>query len=160
MNKVSIQLVVSMVVTFCIAQVVVASELPANASPENPQGTKHSVAQGKATAPLPAPKKATYGDITGEWQRTDGNYTFKITDVKTGGKAKVEYLNPKPIFISKSEVSMWKGLVKLEVEFQDKGYEGSKYRLFYYAEKDAIAGYYYQASGDKTYRVIFLRKKK
>ena len=38
------------------------------------------------------------------------------------------------------------------------GYEGSSYRLYYFAKKDALLGYYYQAPMDKTYEVVFLRK--
>jgi hypothetical protein len=54
---------------------------------------------------------------------------------------------------------MWKGLIKLFIKLQDKGYQGSTYTLYYYAEKDALAGFYYQANMDQTFEVVFLRKK-
>jgi hypothetical protein len=45
------------------------------------------------------------------------------------------------------------------VKLEDKGYPGSTYTLYYYAEKDALVGYYYQAAMNKTFKVIFLRKR-
>ncbi|MEA3468304.1 MAG: hypothetical protein U9R57_08795 [Thermodesulfobacteriota bacterium] len=102
--------------------------------------------------------KFDYDIIAGLWQRTDGGYLIKINDVQGDGQAKVEYFNPRPIHVAESTISTKKELIKLFVEFQDKGYEGSTYTLFYYAEKDALAGFYYQAAMDRTYEVIFLRK--
>lgn len=101
-----------------------------------------------------------YDIIAGEWQRTDGGYLIKISDVQADGQVKVEYFNPSPIHVAQATVSTQKELVKLFVQFQDKGYEGSTYTLFYYVEKDALVGFYYQAALDKTFEVIFLRKKK
>lgn len=98
-----------------------------------------------------------YTVIGGEWQRTDGGYLIKISDVQAGGQAKVEYFNPRPIHVAQSTISTQKEFVKLFVQLQDKGYEGSTYTLFYYAEKDALVGFYYQAAMDRTFEVIFLR---
>jgi hypothetical protein len=67
--------------------------------------------------------------IVGEWARTDGN------------------------------VSIQEGLIKLFVKLKDKGYPGSTYTLYYYAEKDALVGHYYQAAMNRTFKVIFLRKR-
>lgn len=102
--------------------------------------------------------KIDYGIIAGDWQRTDGSYVVKIRDVKTDGQAIVSYFNPKPIHVATAAVSIEKSLIKLFVKFQDKGYEGSTYTLYYYAQKDALVGFYYQAVMDRTYEVIFLRK--
>ena len=107
--------------------------------------------------PSPA-TKPDYGIISGEWQRTDGGYLLRISDVQANGQAKVEYFNPRPIHIAQAVISTQKELVKLSIKFQDKGYEGSTYTLFYYAEKDALVGFYYQAVMDKTFEVIFTRK--
>jgi len=52
-----------------------------------------------------------------------------------------------------------KGFVKLFIKLQDKGDPGSTYTLYYYPEKDALAGFYYQAAIGQTFEVIFLRKK-
>lgn len=100
-----------------------------------------------------------YTVIEGEWQRTDGDYVIKVSDVQTDGRATVEYFNPRPINVVKAALSTQKELIRLLIKFQDKGYEGSIYTLYYYAEKDALAGFYYQAPMDRTYEVIFLRKK-
>jgi hypothetical protein len=99
-----------------------------------------------------------YAIVAGEWQRTDGDYLIRISDVQDGGEAKVEYFNPRAINVAEAAISMQKGLVKLFVKLQDKGYAGSTYTLFYYAEKDALVGFYYQATMAKTFEVIFLRK--
>ena len=99
-----------------------------------------------------------YTVLGGEWLRTDGNYLVKVSEVQTDGKAVVKYFNPKPIHVEKSAISTQKGLVKLFIQLQDTGYEGSTYTLYYYVEKDALAGFYYQATMDRTYKVIFMRK--
>ncbi|MBT3312224.1 MAG: hypothetical protein HN737_05750 [Desulfobacterales bacterium] len=96
--------------------------------------------------------------IAGEWQRTDGNYLIKVSDVQADGQARVQYFNPRPIHVAEAAISTQKGLIKLFVRFQDKGYEGSTYDLYYYAEKDALVGFYHQAVMDRTYEVFFLRK--
>ena len=104
--------------------------------------------------------KPDFGVIAGEWQRTDGGYLIKVDNIQPDGRVKVEYFNPRPIHVEQAAMSREKGLIKLFIKFQDKGYEGSTYTLFYFADKDAIAGFYYQAAMDKTYEVIFMRKDK
>jgi len=97
--------------------------------------------------------------IEGEWIRPDGGYVIHVRNINSDGSVDVGYFNPTKINISESKVSEWKGLTKLFVKLQDRGYPGSSYTLFYYAEKDALAGYYYQAEMGKTFEVFFLRKK-
>jgi len=104
--------------------------------------------------------KPDYGIISGEWQRTDGSYLIKADNVQPDGRVTVEYFNPRPIHVAEAAISRQKGLIKLFIKFQDKGYEGSTYTLYYYAGKDALAGFYYQAAMDRTYQVIFMRKSK
>ena len=117
-----------------------------------------------ATPPIHADEKVVstaefaYDVIAGEWQRTDGDYLIKLSNIQADGQATVEYFNPRPIHIAQSTISIQQKLIQLFVRFQDKGYEGSTYTLFYYAEKDALVGFYYQAVIDKTYEVIFSRK--
>lgn len=96
--------------------------------------------------------------VAGDWARTDGNYTISVRNVKSNGSADVEYFNPNKIHVAESNVSAQKGLVKLFVKLQDKGYPGSTYSLYYYAEKDALAGFYYQAEIGQTFEVVFLKK--
>jgi len=96
--------------------------------------------------------------MAGEWQRTDGNYLIKVSDVRADGRATVQYFNPRPIHVAKAAISHHKGFIQLAIKFQDIGYEGSTYLLYYYAEEDSLAGYYYQAKMNRTYKVIFIRK--
>jgi hypothetical protein len=97
--------------------------------------------------------------IIGEWTRLDGSYAISINDILPDGTANAAYFNPSPIKVSEAGVSLWKGLVKLFIKLQDEGYPGSTYTLFYHAEKDALAGFYYQAEIRQIFEVVFLRKK-
>lgn len=108
----------------------------------------------------PSAAKIDFGIIAGEWLRTDGAYTIKVSEVQIDGQATVEYFNPRPIHVASASISTPKELTRLFIKLQDKGYEGSTYTLFYYAEKDALAGFYYQAVTDRTYKVVFLRNSK
>ena len=103
-------------------------------------------------------KTIDYGIVAGEWKRIDGDYMVKVKDVKADGQAVVSYFNPKPIHVAQAAISTEQSLIKLFIKFQDKNYEGSTYKLYYYAEKDALVGFYYQAALDRTFEVIFLRK--
>jgi hypothetical protein len=104
-------------------------------------------------------KQADFSALVGEWVRLDGGYVIQVHEIKTDGSVNVGYFNPKEINISEAKVSKWKGLNKLFIKLQDEGYPGSIYTLYYYAEKDALAGFYYQASMQQTFEVVFTRKK-
>ncbi|MCP4578374.1 MAG: hypothetical protein GY846_19045 [Deltaproteobacteria bacterium] len=106
-----------------------------------------------------SPEKPDFNVIIGEWVRSDGGYIVRIRDVNPDGSVDAGYFNPAKINISEANVSLWKGFVKLFIKLQDKGYPGSAYTLYYYPEKDALAGFYYQAAIGQTFEVIFLRKK-
>ena len=97
--------------------------------------------------------------IIGEWIRPDGGYIVRVRDINTDGSVDAGYFNPGKINVAEANVSLWKGFVKLFIKLQDKGYPGSTYTLYYYPEKDALAGFYYQAAIGKTYEVVFFRKK-
>ena len=103
-------------------------------------------------------KKPDFKVIIGEWVRPDGGYIVRVRDVNPDGSIDAGYFNPGKINIAEANVSLWKGFVKLFIKLQDKGYPGSTYTLYYYAEKDALAGFYYQAAIGQTYKVVFLRK--
>lgn len=96
--------------------------------------------------------------VIGEWVRPDGGYTLTIDNIHDDGTVSAGYFNPSEIDISEGTVSSWKGLIKLYIKLQDKGYPGSTYTLYYYAEKDALAGFYYQATKKQTFEVVFFRK--
>ncbi len=104
-------------------------------------------------------EKPDFKVIIGEWVRPDGGYIVRVQDVNPDGSVDAGYFNPGKINIAEANVFLWKGLVKLFIKLQDKGYPGSTYTLYYYPEKDALAGFYYQAATGQTYEVVFLRKK-
>ena len=87
-----------------------------------------------------AAEKLEFGVLLGEWVRPDGGYKIQIR-----------------INVAEAKVSLWKGLVKLFIKLQDKGYPGSTYTLYYFAEKDVLAGFYYQAEMRQTFEVVFVR---
>jgi hypothetical protein len=96
--------------------------------------------------------------LVGEWVRPDGGYIIRVRGIKTDGSVDAGYFNPNVINVAEANVSEWKGLVKLFIKLDDAGYPGSTYTLYYYAEKDALAGFYYQAALKQTFEVVFLRK--
>ena len=102
--------------------------------------------------------KPDFKVIIGEWIRPDGGYVIRVRVVKPDGSVVAGYFNPNEINISEANVSLWKGHVKLFIKLQDKGYPGSTYTLYYYVEKDALAGFYYQAAIGQTFEVVFIRK--
>ena len=105
-------------------------------------------------------EKPDFKVIIGEWVRPDGGYVLRVRAIKPDGSVDAGYYNPKEINIAEAKVSLWKGLVKLFIKLQDKGYPGSTYKLYYYAEKDALVGFYYQAQLKQTFEVAFTRKPK
>ena len=96
--------------------------------------------------------------LVGEWVRPDGGYLIRIEKIHPNGSIDAGYFNPGDIHVAEANVSEWKGLAKLFIKLEDKGYPGSTYTLYYYAEKDALAGFYHQASINKTFEVVFIRK--
>ena len=104
-------------------------------------------------------EQADFKVIIGEWVRPDGGYIVRVRDINPDGSLDAGYFNPGKINIAEANVSLRKGLVKLFIKLQDKGYPGSTYTLYYYPEKDALAGFYYQAAVGQTYEVVFFRKK-
>ena len=104
-------------------------------------------------------EQADFKVIIGEWVRPDGGYIVRVRDINPDGSLDAGYFNPGKINIAEANVSLQKGLVKLFIKLQDKGYPGSTYTLYYYPEKDALAGFYYQAAVGQTYEVVFFRKK-
>ncbi len=105
-------------------------------------------------------KKPDFKVIIGDWIRQDGGYVIRVEKIEPDGSVDAGYYNPNQINIAEAKVSLWKGYVKLFIKLQDKGYPGSTYTLYYYAEKDALAGFYYQAHLKQTFEVIFIRKSK
>jgi len=110
-------------------------------------------------AGVAAARPLNFKVIAGQWARIDGSYTLHVEDVTSEGAVNVRYFNPGEIHVAQSQVGAQEGRIKLFVKLQDKGYPGSTYTLYYYAEKDVLAGIYYQAVTGNNYDVIFVRKK-
>ena len=106
----------------------------------------------------PNPTKTDYGRIEGKWLRPDGGYVLELRDVKSEGKLKATYFNPRPINVGKAEWRNMDDRIQVFVELQDVNYPGSTYMLVYDPEHDRLIGYYYQAVTKGTFEVVFVRK--
>jgi hypothetical protein len=101
--------------------------------------------------------KSDFKVLIGKWIRPDGGYIIHVREIKPEGVVDAGYFNPKEIKVTQANVSKWKGLSKLFIKLEDEGYPGSTYTLYYYPEKDALAGFYYQAAMKKRFEVVFMR---
>jgi len=111
-----------------------------------------------ATSTVASAEQLDFKLLVGEWVRPDGGYVIRVGEIKPDGTVDAGYFNPSEINITEVNISEWKGLLKLFIKLDDEGYPGSTYTLYYYAEKDALAGFYYQAELHQTFEVVFLRK--
>ena len=96
--------------------------------------------------------------LTGKWLRADDTYSIGISNVAKQGNMTAAYFNPNPIHVEKSEWSMKDEKLQVYVEMNDVNYEGSNYKLTYIEETDQLVGFYYQATMQQTFDVIFNRK--
>ncbi len=103
-------------------------------------------------------KKVSADTLLGQWLRPDGNYILEISKISDDRTIEAKYFNPNPIHVARAELLMSEGL-KIQVEFADKGYEGSTYDLIYDPGQDALIGTYYQATMGQTYQIGFVRIK-
>lgn len=104
-------------------------------------------------------KQADYVKLIGDWGRTDGDYIIRILGINPDETIQAAYLNPNPIHIAQSKVSLHNGIIKLFVELRDVGYPGSRYELMYYPDQDILQGTYFQAQIQQNYDVVFQRMK-
>jgi len=112
------------------------------------------------TAAVISQKKETpdFKRLIGSWVRPDGEYVIEIGKIHPDGKADVAYFNPRPIHVSRSNVSETDGIIELFIELRDRGYPGSTYELKYNPEYDVMVGVYFQAVIQQSLDVIFQRK--
>jgi hypothetical protein len=128
-------------------------------------GTGLPVAQGQSTGQEKGPvlntaqAKTEFGTLKGRWVRPDGGYIIVIKGVDAAGRVDAEYLNPKPIPVSRAEMTRSAGTVKLFIELQGVGYPGSTYTLIYDQGTDELRGIYYQAALKQNFEVAFIRVK-
>jgi hypothetical protein len=95
--------------------------------------------------------------LVGRWVRPDGGYAILVHNVESSGRVEVEYLNPRPVYVSQAEASLHGDTLRLFIELTDRGYPGSTYTLDYEAEDDVLTGIYYQAVQQRAYNVVFVR---
>lgn len=104
------------------------------------------------------PKRAPEASVLiGTWQREDAEYRLVVKAVDPGGRATVEYLNPKPIHVGEARVVAENGILKLGVLLQDENYPGSTYSLAFDPEIGRLVGEYFQAVQKSTFPVSFRR---
>ncbi len=106
-----------------------------------------------------APGLAGNKQIEGYWVRPDGGYILYLYDIKEDGVLNAAYYNPRPINVSRAEVSDRDGKVNLFVELQDVNYPGSTYTLAYDPATDRLRGVYFQATSGKSFQIEFERMK-
>jgi hypothetical protein len=89
--------------------------------------------------------------------RTDSEYMIWIEGVEADGALRTQYLNPRPIHVSRAEVKREDGRLRLFVELRDQGYPGSYYTLTYDPGGDALYGVYHHLGLNQTFDVSFYR---
>jgi hypothetical protein len=97
--------------------------------------------------------------LIGDWARPDGGYVISIRRIASDGRVEAAYLNPRPINVSRAEVSVVGDTATLFIELRDAGYPGSTYELRYDPRSDRLAGVYFQAAMGQRFDVVFVRKK-
>jgi len=112
----------------------------------------------KAATILPKKESPDFNQFVGSWVRPDGGYVIEVTKIHTDGKVDAAYFNPRPIHVSRSNVSEEGGIIQLYIELQGKGYPGSTYTLKYNSELDVLVGIYFQAVIKQPFEVVFQRR--
>jgi hypothetical protein len=108
--------------------------------------------------PVKEISKVSLDTLLGRWLRPDGNYVIQINAIKEGKKIEAQYFNPNPINIARAEI-IPDSDIRIFIEFNDRGYEGSSYDLKYDRTNDALVGKYFQATYGQTYQIGFVRIK-
>ena len=114
------------------------------------ESARKEVESGKESQPVSS------DTLIGRWLRPDGNYVIQINAIKENKKVDAQYFNPNPINIARAEIIPDTDL-RIFIEFNDRGYEGSSYDLKYDLQNDALVGNYFQATYGQTYQIGFVR---
>jgi hypothetical protein len=123
------------------------------------QPTSDCAAQSKKETVTDTKAKTGFDVLKGRWLRPDGGYILDIRHVGGDGKMDASYFNPRPINVSKAEVTKEGGKMKVFVELRDTGYPGSVYTLTYEPKEDVLRGVYFQAAVKQNFDVYFTRMK-
>ena len=98
-----------------------------------------------------------FGVLQGKWVRPDGGYVITIKSVDASGKLDAAYANPRPLPFSKAVASHDGKSIKVFLELQAGGYNGSTYTLVYDPARDILKGAYFQAVAQQKYDIYFER---
>ena len=123
------------------------------------QPTSDCPAESKKETVTETKGKTGFDVLKGRWLRPDGGYILEIRHVGGDGKMEAGYFNPRPINVSKAEVTKEGGKMKVFVELRDTGYPGSVYTLTYDPKEDVLRGVYFQAAMKQNFDVFFTRMK-
>ena len=96
--------------------------------------------------------------LVGRWIRPDGGYVIEVNKIHPDGRVEAAYFNPRPVHVSRANVSDENGVIKLFIELRGQGYPGSTYTLKYNPELGVLVGVYFQAAIQQSFDVIFQKK--
>lgn len=134
------------------------ASLPPVPPPQRQPQAAHTPAPTVPPLPKPAALTVDASRLVGRWLRPDGGYVLEIKSVASDGHIDAAYRNPRPIRVSKAEVtSRGEGGLKLHVELRDEGYDGNYYTLVYDAETDRLTGVYHQLTLGQRFDIEFVR---
>ena len=118
-----------------------------------------------ARAPTPqtgasrAAAPVTMDNLRGRWIRPDGGYGIVIRNIGADGQVEAMYFNPKPLPFAKAQASREGQALRVFLELQAGGYNGSTYELTYDPATDRLKGVYFQAVAKQRYDIYFERQK-
>ncbi|MFZ5787835.1 MAG: hypothetical protein ACOY3Y_15465 [Acidobacteriota bacterium] len=95
--------------------------------------------------------------FVGTWRRTDADYVLRVTAATGSNGMRVEYLNPRSIHVSRSEVRQAAEGPELTVVLNDTGYPGSTYTLRHNTTQDTLEGVYFHAGLGRPFDIAFVR---
>jgi hypothetical protein len=95
--------------------------------------------------------------LKGRWVRPDGGYIIDIRSVAVDGRLDAAYANPRPLPFAQASAKVEGKSLRLFMELQAGGYNGSTYTLQYDPTSDTLDGEYFQAVARQKYPVRFQR---
>jgi hypothetical protein len=114
-------------------------------------------ANGVKTAASPPEAARGFQALKGRWLRLDGGYVLEFRAIDAAGAIDAAYLNPRPINVARAEATLDGSILMVFVELQAPNYPGSTYTLSYDAQRDQLAGVYFQAALQQRFDVVFSR---
>ena len=126
---------------------------------EADQKTAISASDSSTESNAPHVRPDNLRKLIGRWVRPDGGYIIDIRNVHADGKLQAAYFNPRPIHVSRAQVTQKEEEIQILIELRDAGYPGATYALRYNAKHDVLVGLYHQPAVGQTFDVAFVRMK-